>query len=579
MYIAPNSTIELYKGLKLDNNYSNTMWFANVSDQNTFFNANKSYTLNNYSYQRKDIGVIRVEKAIEDAFDINYMRFVNSSFENRWFYAFVTKVEYINNITCNLYYTIDVIQTYMFDWTLNQCLIERQHSTTDVAGDNLIAEGLELGDYINSAVGGLYKPSPNLDGYSYLVCVGLTEDELETITESGSDTEPDEYGYFQLVAYQFAMLAYLKYDQGSLSSNVINLMDYLSANNKIDSIASITFIPKDFSIQQATDSEFINVAKPTAIHGYIPVNQKLLTYPYCYMDIFNDQNEHMELRYELSNSPFGMRFRLYQIISPTPEAVVIPQDYNAQSDSPEVTLTMGGFPQIPYFNDSYKAWQALNYDQMVVARQISAQEMAFAKQGIGISQKELVLDTAVGAGNAVVGAFKTAMNPLGGGIAGAIGQAALGGVAAAGKYEYGSQKNDLASSKAEYENYAVKLRQSADESRARNLPNSPHVGSSSSAVSTLQKGFWYNLKSIRQQYAIRIDKYFTMFGYAQNIVGIPNIHVRRYFTYVKTTGSCVSGSIPQDDREVIDTIFDRGIRFWTDYSNFENYNVSNTILS
>lgn len=123
------------------------------------------------------------------------------------------------------------------------------------------------------------------------------------------------------------------------------------------------------------------------------------------------------------------------------------------------------------------------------------------------------------------------------------------------------------------------LRQSADESRAKNLPNSSHVGSSSSSVSTNTKGFWYNVKSIRKQYAERIDKYFTMFGYAQKICAIPNIHARQYFTYVKTTGSCVSGSVPQDDREAIDTIFDRGIRFWTDYTKFEDYTVTNSILT
>ena len=89
---------------------------------------------------------------------------------------------------------------------------------------------------------------------------------------------------------------------------------------------------------------------------------------------------------------------------------------------------------------------------------------------------------------------------------------------------------------------------------------------------------WYNIKTIRRQYAERIDKYFTMFGYAQNIVAVPNIHARQYFTYVKTTGSCVSGSIPQDDRETIDTIFDRGIRFWTNYDYFENYTVNNAII-
>lgn len=571
MYIAPNSTIELFKSLKLDNNYGNTMWFANAGDQNNFFESRYFLKLNAYSYQRKDIGVIRIEAPIGNVYDVNYMRFKNDSFENRWFYAFITRVEYVNNVTCNIYYTIDVIQTYMFDWTLEQCLVERQHSTTDVAGDNLMPEGLELGDYINSSVNVLYRPDVRSDNYSYLICVGVDQNMFDTL-----ETMADESAYFQLVAYQFAAIAYLKCDQGGAGSP-INILDYLNNNNAIDSIVSITFVPKAFSLNTATHETIMNVSKPTSLNGYTPINQKLLTYPYCYMDVFNDQNEHEELRYELSSANTGMQFKLYDVLSPTPEAILMPQYYNNTEQSPDMALTMGGFPQIPYYNDAYKAWQALNYDQMAVARQISAQEMLYAKQGIGISQKELVLDTAIGAANAGLSAAKTAVNPLGG-IGLAIGQAAISGVSLAGNYELGSQRNDLASTKAEYENYAVKLRQSADESRARNLPNSPHVGSTSSSVSTNTKGIWYALKSIRAQYAERIDKYFTMFGYAQNKVGIPNIHARQYFTYIKTSGSCVSGSIPQDDRDIIDTVFDRGIRFWTNYNYFEDYTVNNAII-
>ena len=570
MYIAPNSTIELFKNLKLDNSYANTMWFANASAQNTFFVNHRFTQLNDYSYQRKDIGVIRVEGTVSSLYDVNYMRFKNTSFENKWFYAFVTRVEYVNNATVNMYYTIDVIQTYMFDWQLQQCLVERQHSTTDVAGDNLIAEGLELGDYINSSADDLWNPLASIDEYSYLICVGLDQDMYDEIVEDNEWV--DDSAYFELVANQFTAIAYLKCDQGGQGSP-IDIIDYLNANNAIDSIVSIIFCPKSFSLSSTTHNVNKTINKPTSINGYTPANKKLLTYPYCYLDVYNDQNEHQELRFELfSTSNCG--FKLYDIVTATPEAVLYPINYNAISMSPETGLSISGFPQIPFYNDAYKAWQALNYDQMAVSRQITAQEVAFTKQGLGISQKQLTTDTLVSEFQQGAG---VAGNLLKADLAGAL-SAGAGMVGTGFNYMYGTQKNELAGTKAEYENYALKLRQSADESRARNLPNTPHAGSGSSAVGTDTKGFWYNIKTIRRQYAERIDKYFTMFGYAQNIVAVPNIHARQYFTYVKTTGSCVSGSIPQDDRETIDTIFDRGIRFWTNYDYFENYTVNNAII-
>lgn len=573
MYIAPNSTIELFKGLKFDNSYANTMWFTNATWQNTFFTDRVYRRLSDYSYQRKDIGVIRVEGDISTLYDVNYLRFKNTSFENKWFYAFVTRVEYINNAVCNLYYTIDVIQTYMFDWQLQQCLIERQHSTTDVAGDNLMPEGLELGEYINSAVDTLYRPSAAVqDDYCYLVCVGLQPEEYEAIEDAGWTVGS---AYFEDVCHQFAMLAYLKVDQSGGSTDLKDIMNYLNENNKIDSVVSITMIPDDFTISQIPYYKYIDIAKPSQINGYTPVNKKLLTYPYCYMDVFNDQNEHMELRYELSTSANGMSFRMAGIVSPAPEAVLMMQSYNGRNNSPETTLVMGGFPQVPYFNDAYKAWQALNYDQMAVSREITAQQNAFNQQGISISQSQLGINAGISGVQQGLGALEKAFK---GDIVGGINNI-VGVTGTIANYQFDTQKNALASEQSEYDVYALKIRQRADESRAKNLPNSPHVGSSSSSVSTTQKGFWYAVKTIRRQYAERIDKYFTMFGYAQNIVGIPNIHARQYFTYIKTTGSCVSGSIPQDDRETIDTIFDRGIRFWTDYTKFEDYTVTNSILT
>lgn len=569
MYIAPNSTIELFKSLKLDNNYGNTMWFANVGDQNNFFEARYFLKLNAYSYQRKDIGVIRIEAPIGNVYDVNYMRFRNDSFENRWFYAFITRVEYINNVTCNIYYTIDVIQTYMFDWTLEQCLVERQHSITDIAGDNLIPEGLELGDYINDSSNVLYRPTTS--DYNYLICVGLTEVEYQAIEDAGWTVGSS---YFESVAGVMSLTAFLLVDTSASSSDLKDIMDYLNNNNKIDSIVSITLVPKNFTLSGTYYNDFVNIFKPTTIDGYTPINQKLLTYPYCYMDVFNDQNEHEELRYELSTDVNGMRFKICGIMSPNPEVLLIPQNYDKTSNSPEKTLSLGGLPQIPYFNDSYKAWRALNYDQMAVSRQITAQQVGFQKEELAVARNQNAMNAAAGTAQNAISAFKQVAK---GDILGAVGSG-VGGVQSLANGAFELQKNRISERASDYENYALKLRQSADESRARNLPNSPHVGTTSGSFSISQKGFWYNKKSIREQYAERIDKYFTMFGYAQNKVGIPNIHVRQYFTYIKTSGSCVSGSIPQDDRDIIDTIFDRGIRFWTNYNYFEDYTVNNTII-
>ena len=569
MYIAPNSTIELFKNLKLDNSYANTMWFTSYAWQNTFFSNHRYTQLNNYSYQRKDIGVIRVEGSVASLYDVNYMRFKNTSSEDKWFYAFVTRVEYVNNVTVNMYYTIDVIQTYMFDWTLNQCLIERQHSTTDVAGDNLIPEGLELGDYITDQHGILWE----YQYYSYLVAVGCNNTWFEAIRSSTTPQYCTRAMFVGKTNGLYSGVAFFIIDPVN-STGLPFLLERMNADHMIDAVLSITMIPTVFSFGSDATLTTFAMDKPIRLDAtYTPVNKKLLTYPYCYLDIYNDQAEHQEYRYELFSTA-NCQFDGYSIISSTPEAIMYPKNYNRSTKNPDYSLSISGFPQVPYYNDAYKAWQALNYDQMAVSREIAAQQNQFNQHGIDIAQRQLGTNTAL---NAISSGASALGSILQGNLLGAV----SGGVGVASSVlnaSYESQKNDLSRERSEYDVYALQLRQSADESRAKKLANTPHAGSSSTAVATETKGFYYNYVSIRRQYAERIDKYFTMFGYAQNIVAVPNIHARQYFTYVKTTGSCVSGSIPQDDRETIDTIFDRGIRFWTNYDYFENYTVNNAII-
>ena len=81
---------------------------------------------------------------------------------------------------------------------------------------------------------------------------------------------------------------------------------------------------------------------------------------------------------------------------------------------------------------------------------------------------------------------------------------------------------------------------------------------------------WY-YKQIKPEYAEIIDKFFDMYGYKTNRVGVPNIAARPRYTYVKTIGCSVDGRIPADMRLAIEKIFDKGIRFWTTEAVFGNY--------
>lgn len=172
-YIAPNTTVTLLKGVPLSNDYQHTLWFEPGPYQQAYFQSCTKKTYTALSYQRYEAGMIKIEEDYSEALTYNYLMFKNSAFENKWFYAFITNVQYDNNNRVNIYYEIDEIQTWLFDVALLPCTIEREHSATDEIGDSLTAEPVELGPIItHQARKAFYddnKPVGTPD-YMLLVC-------------------------------------------------------------------------------------------------------------------------------------------------------------------------------------------------------------------------------------------------------------------------------------------------------------------------------------------------------------------------------------------------------------------------
>ena len=153
MQIQPNSVIKLCSGVPIDSSYKDTIYFTSKSEQKSYFESKVSKTMDKASFQRINgqQGVVRMSANAETIYDCNYMMFQNTNYGSKWFYAFITNIEYINDKVSNIYFSIDVMQTwFLFDCTLKECFVEREHSKTDNIGDNLVPENLEYGDYVSS---------------------------------------------------------------------------------------------------------------------------------------------------------------------------------------------------------------------------------------------------------------------------------------------------------------------------------------------------------------------------------------------------------------------------------------------
>lgn len=148
MYIQHDSTVWLLEGVPLDPAYVNTVKWQSAASQKAWFTSHANHIVDKVSYQRHDEPVLRLELEQADVFNCNYMAFTNTAFSDKMFYAFITDVSYTSNNVCEIHFELDVMQTFMFDWTLEQCWVEREHSATDRIGEHTLAEPIDFGDYV-----------------------------------------------------------------------------------------------------------------------------------------------------------------------------------------------------------------------------------------------------------------------------------------------------------------------------------------------------------------------------------------------------------------------------------------------
>ena len=91
----------------------------------------------------------------------------------------------------------------------------------------------------------------------------------------------------------------------------------------------------------------------------------------------------------------------------------------------------------------------------------------------------------------------------------------------------------------------------------------------------LAKEFYFYTRTITKNYAIMLDDYFDMFGYAVRQHLVPNMNARPNWTYCKTVGCIVHGNMPASAARDIESMFDKGVRFWKNHNNIGNYSLDN----
>lgn len=521
MDISPTTKLYLLRGVPITNNYKDTLYFASATDQYNYFYSKRIQTYSDFTYQRVEKGIVRVALGAESCYACNYMMFQNSSFGNKWFYAFVTKAEYINNTCTEITYEIDKIQTWWYDLTLKPCMVSRQHSTTDVLYENCEQENFSLdAKYIN-------WEQPCEAGNTFIT---VTTGHWNTV--DGMWNTNTNYHLINNIPCALEINYWDDTDQGR--RDMVSYIQTIIQHGKEQEIIAIYVASAFVGSTPNSDVTYYDtyganksVLRSGAFQGYIPKNNKLYNYPFCKVVAHSPTSE-QEYAIEDFRSGTGttqldtVNFRLYAISIPTPTLLLVPKNYRGESFNYESGLDITDFPYMPFTGDTYKMWSVQNNGgyAMNMIGQIAA-------LGLSLGSGDIV-GKKIGRRQAI----QEAANWVGQNI------------------------------------------------NASNKPDNVYGLSKGNIFSNLKiNGYRLQCKTLDYWQARQVDSYFDMYGYAQNRIMTPNIHARSKWTYVQTENCTLVGNAPSDDISFIEDCFNNGITWWVNASEVGRYDLTNALLT
>lgn len=351
MYIVPNTTIYILNNIPLNKSYEHTVYYPDRDAQAQAFMKYKKYTLTDYSYQRSQLGTIRVALKYEQLIDCNYLMFKNTNFENKWFYAFITGIGYVSNDVTDVYYDLDVMQTWCYDYEFLPTFVDRQHSKTDALYENTQPEGLELGPTYGYNTKLTFSPlnTPSSTDSTYLI--------LATTYSNGSHPKPSTGTGIMLSVH---------WSIKKQADAIAELKEFIN-NGLEDNIIAIYNCPPDDKLNIAKEFK-----RTPTVGSYSPRNYKLLTSPYCFLSCYNHLGQTLELQYENFRekntiSPpkdfdYTYHFEAISTQLPQPQSSLVIRYYlnSIGTDIAQYLLTYNVYPTGAFSGDTFKVWLAQN---------------------------------------------------------------------------------------------------------------------------------------------------------------------------------------------------------------------------
>lgn len=595
----------------LEDDYKDTLYFANATAQHEYFAGQvvKSYT--DFSYQRKD-NVIRVPAQVDTIRNCNYVMYQNTAYSNKWFYAFINRMVYIDDGRTDVYISTDVLQTWMFEMDFKDSFIEREHVNNDTVGLHTLPEGLETGEYvcndvINFRYANTYNFPHSINDATMMACVLVTS--LVFKYNKDNKTQPEQYlegGTWNMTnsVPQGCKIIGIPVTEDCLGG-LYTLTGLYDSNGRGDAINSMFLIPIQSSLgwlpytehladgQDHTSACFfypvdssgpndtirdidtqatsLSVPINTTLNGYTPKNNKCKVAPYNYFTITNNDGVEIAFSYEdFLSTPnfkvigsFEMGGSFMCLPTNSKKTTTSSNNINGWTEG----IPGGKFPQLSWTSDYYLNWQAQNGKYIETSLQLAGMELganmlggmltgglgnfaSYNAQNIGI---DFIKDPR--AQERAIEQFQASPGSSAGGASGMMGSVM---------------------------NFAGQVASALQQTKVARMTPDQAKGNASTgtlAYATNAVGRYTARKmSCRYEYIKAIDDYLSVFGYKVNRIGKPLTNHRQNWWYTKTINANIDGNIPNEDMQIIKNIYNSGVTYWKNPANIKNYNVSNNIV-
>ena len=544
--MAKNISKVYLLNVPLEDDMRNTLYFANASAQQSYFQANIAKTYNNVSYQ-SDTRTFRCPDQLDTVRQYNYIMWQNTAYSNKWFYAFIKKMTYVSDGYTDVVFEVDPLQTFMFDIEVRPSFIEREHTNNDTPGNNTIPEDLELGEYVvnGSIVNTDYDPSSSENNLTW-ICFQVSDypDGNGTLNPGfGDDVKGNLNGgvytgltYLMVLTPTMANRLIRCYDLANKSNaivaifqvpfNAINSNNIAITNQNNSRVGTITIAEFTGNSSTPTVLDSMSIAKPSSINSYVPRNKKLLTYPFTYFYVSNNAGTSVDFHWEDFNG--NPNFTVDGVVCQGMSIKAYPTNYKNTSGigGYDYGISGGKFPMCAWNSDYYTNWVTQNAVNMPLS----------------------VTSSVVNGTLGLIGSVATG-NPLG----------AISGVA--------NMMESIGSAVAK--NYEASI-----------TPDQAKGCVNCGDLNVAEKRFGYTIypMSIKAQFARVCDDWFDMFGYKVNRVKTPYVAHRQNWWYIKTIGANIVGNVPNEEMNKIKEAYNNGLTYWRNPSNFLNYSVSNGIV-